>query len=95
MASEQSKTIFQVNRRRTSQRSGTGRDDKFKNTGIAKKGLAENSIFQEGIKQWNGLPIEIRSKKTGKILGSVTTTYLAPFNLTKCFVISSTFYSYL
>ena len=51
MASEQSKTIFQVNRQRTSQRSGTGRDDKFINTGIAKKRLTENSIFQEGIEQ--------------------------------------------
>ena len=64
MASEQSKTIFQVNRQRTSHRSGTGREDKFINTGIAKNRLTENSIFQEGIVQWNSLPIGIRSKKT-------------------------------
>ena len=66
MASEENKMIFPLNQQRTSQRSGVGRDDKFINTTIAKKRMAQNSIFHEGIKHWNNLPIEVRSKNTLK-----------------------------
>ena len=66
MASEESRVIFPVNQQRTSRRSGIGRDDKFINTTIAKKRMTQNSLFHEGIKHWNNLPIEVRSKNTLK-----------------------------
>ena len=66
MASEESKVIFPVNQQRTSRRAGIGRDDKFINTTVAKKRMAQNSLFHEGIRHWNNLPIEVRSKNTLK-----------------------------
>ena len=54
--------IFEVNTNRTTGR--RGRNRLFINPPQVKKNYLLNSIFCEGVKYWNSLPLDIRSKGT-------------------------------
>lgn len=62
-----SEDIFKLNTNRSTRRGGTGRDAKQITTLLAKKSSLKNSIFEEGVKLWNDIPLDIRSETNLKV----------------------------